>query len=57
MTRLDHIEAGIAALSDDELTCLSAWFESFQAARFDQAIEMDATAGRLDELASEARRE
>ena len=57
MTRLDHIEAGIAALSDDELTRLSDWFESFQAARFDQAIEMDATAGRLDELASEARRE
>jgi hypothetical protein len=31
-----------------------AWFEAFDALRFDTAIERDASAGRLDTLADEA---
>jgi hypothetical protein len=31
-----------------------AWFEQFEAARFDRRIERDAKAGRLDQLAEQA---
>ena len=37
-----------------ELARFRAWFEEFDAARFDQKIERDAKAGRLDRLAEEA---
>jgi hypothetical protein len=31
-----------------------AWFEAFDAARFDEKIERDAKAGKLDRLAEQA---
>jgi hypothetical protein len=34
-----------------------AWFEEFEAARFDEEVERDAAAGKLDSLADEAVRE
>jgi len=33
---------------------LPAWFEEFEAAKFDRKIERDARAGRLDQLAEQA---
>jgi hypothetical protein len=38
----------------DQLAKFRAWFEEFEAARFDQRIERDAKAGRLDQLAEQA---
>jgi hypothetical protein len=41
-------------LPEDELSRFRAWFEQFDAARFDQKIERHAQEGRLDRLADEA---
>ena len=38
----------------DELARFRAWFEEFDAARFDAKIEHDANSGKLDRLADEA---
>lgn len=54
MTTIEDIEKAIAQLSPDELARLRAWFEEFEGARFDQRIEQDAKAGRLDGLADAA---
>ena len=54
MTKLEDIEKAIATLAPDELARLRAWFEEFDAARFDEKIERDAKAGKLDRLAEQA---
>jgi hypothetical protein len=54
MSTLEEIERAVAELPPDELVRFRAWFEDFEAARFDQAIERDAKAGRLDRLAEQA---
>jgi hypothetical protein len=51
---LEDIEKAIADLSAEQLDRFRAWFEKFEAARFDQKIERDAEAGRLDQLAEQA---
>jgi hypothetical protein len=51
---VEDIERAIAELPPDQLARLRAWFEEFEAARFDQRIEQDAKAGRLDQLAEAA---
>ena len=42
------------ALRTDELARFRVWFEAFDAARFDQKIERDVPAGKLDLLAEQA---
>jgi hypothetical protein len=54
MTTLEEIEKAVAELSADQLVQFRAWFEEFEATRFDQRIERDAKAGRLDQLAEQA---
>jgi hypothetical protein len=54
MTRLDDIEQAIAQLSEADLAKLRAWFEQFDARVFDEKIERDAKAGKLDKLAADA---
>jgi hypothetical protein len=54
MPTLEDIEKAVAELPADQLAKFRAWFEEFEAARFDQAIERDAKAGRLDRLADQA---
>ena len=54
MTTAEEIERAIERLDPRELARLRAWFESFDARRFDSAIERDAQAGKLDGLAEEA---
>jgi hypothetical protein len=54
MTTVEDIEKAIAKLSAPELDRLRDWFEEFQAARFDNKIERDARAGKLDRLADAA---
>jgi hypothetical protein len=51
---LEEIEKAIAELPVDQLARFRAWFEEFEATRFDQKIERDAKAGRLDRLADQA---
>jgi hypothetical protein len=54
MTTVEDIEKAIAKLAPAEFDRLRNWFEEFQAARFDEKIERDARAGKLDRLANEA---
>jgi hypothetical protein len=54
MTRLDDIERAIAQLPEADLAKLRAWFEEFDARLFDEKIERDAKAGKLDKLAADA---
>lgn len=54
MTTVEDIEKAIAKLKPGELDRLCAWFEEFQAARFDEKIDRDAKAGKLDRLADQA---
>jgi hypothetical protein len=51
---IEDIEKAIAELPPDQLAQFRAWFEEFDAARFDQKIERDAAAGKLDGLAERA---
>jgi hypothetical protein len=54
MTTVEEIERAVSKLAPDELAKFRAWFEEFEAARFDRKIERDAKAGTLDRLAEEA---
>jgi hypothetical protein len=50
----EDIEKAIEQLSPAELARFRAWFERFEADRFDQAVANDAQGGRLDSFAEEA---
>jgi hypothetical protein len=54
MTKLEHIEKSIEALSDDEMKAFAEWFAELQADRWDRQIEEDAKVGRLDRSAEKA---
>ena len=54
MTTLEDIEKTVAELPPDQLMRFRAWFDEFESARFDQRIERDAKAGRLNQLAEQA---
>jgi hypothetical protein len=54
MSTVEDIEEAISRLPPEDLARFRAWFEEFEAARFDQKIERDAKAGRLDGLAEQA---
>lgn len=54
MTTLEDIEKAVTELPADQLTKFRAWFEEFEAARFDRRIERDAKVGPLDKLAERA---
>jgi hypothetical protein len=51
---IDDLEEAVAKLPPDQFAEFRAWFEAFDAARFDQKIERDAKAGKLDALAMRA---
>jgi hypothetical protein len=54
MTTAEDIEKAIERLPPHELARFRAWYEEFDAQRFDAAIERDARAGKLDAQADEA---
>jgi hypothetical protein len=51
---VQDLEKAVAQLPPEELAAFRAWFEAFDAARFDERIARDAASGRLDQLADEA---
>jgi hypothetical protein len=53
MTTVEDIEKAIQKLGTREFDRLRAWFEEYQAARFDEKIARDAEAGKLDRLADQ----
>lgn len=54
MRTVEDIEKALTELPADQLAEFRAWFETFDSASFDEKIERDAKAGRLDRLAEEA---
>jgi hypothetical protein len=55
MTRIEDIEKAVAELAPEEPARCRAWFEEFDARPFDEKIECDAKADKLDKRADEAR--
>ena len=55
MSRVEEIERAIEALDPKDLAELRRWFLDFDNAIWDAQIEADATEGRLDSMAREAR--
>jgi hypothetical protein len=51
---IEELEKAVEKLPPDKLARFRAWFEQFDAARFDEKIERDAAAGKLDRFADEA---
>lgn len=54
MSTLEEIEAAIESLPREDLKKLRRWLTEFESDRWDQQIEEDIKAGRLDQLAEEA---
>lgn len=54
MNKVEAIEREIRSLSPEELAAFRAWFLEFDADVWDQQIEADARAGKLDTLAERA---
>lgn len=51
---LQEIELAVSQLSPEELIAFRAWLAEFDAAIWDQQVEADVAAGRLDALAEKA---
>ncbi len=54
MTKLERIENDVEGLSPEELAAFRKWFQSYDAALWDQQLERDANSGKLDKLRDEA---
>jgi hypothetical protein len=54
MGNVEDIEKAIESLAPGDLARFRAWFDNFDAARFDEKIERDARNGKLDKLANDA---
>lgn len=54
MTKIEALEKEVESLSRDELAQFRRWFAEFDAALWDQQLDADALAGKLDGLVAEA---
>jgi hypothetical protein len=54
MTRIDELKAAVQQLSPEEMEAFREWFEALLANLWEQQIERDISAGKLDPLAEEA---
>lgn len=54
MSTIEDIEKAVERLTPGDLARFRAWFDDFDAARFDEKIERDAHDGKLDKLAEQA---
>jgi len=54
MSKVEEIQAAIAALSRDEYVRLREWFSEREWEEWDKQIEMDSESGKLDFLGKEA---
>lgn len=57
MSKVESIEQQIKTLSAEEVAQLRAWFLEFDWALWDQQLERDVAAGKLDALAKTALRD
>jgi hypothetical protein len=54
MTKIQRLEREIETLTPGELAAFRKWFQEYDAAVWDEQIEQDAIAGKLDRLAEKA---
>lgn len=54
MTEVEQLERGIENLTPQQLAKFRAWFLEFDARAWDEQIEADQRAGKLDGLVAEA---
>ena len=54
MARVEKLKSEVSCLSPDELSLFRAWFAEFDAALWDEQIELHAKSGKLDHLAEKA---
>lgn len=52
--RVEDIEQGILGLQQDQLKQFRAWYEKFDADKWDEQIEQDVKEGKLDAIADAA---
>jgi hypothetical protein len=57
MSEIEQLERTVSNLSPGDLAQFRAWFLEFDARVWDQQIESDLKAGKLDKLMAEARTE
>lgn len=57
MDTIQEIQTAVSELSPEELSVFRAWFAEFDAKVWDQELEQDVAAGRLEALAEEALRD
>jgi len=57
MSTVQQIEDAVQRLSAEERVAFRAWFADFDAEEWDRQFEADVSAGRLDWLVDEARRD
>jgi hypothetical protein len=55
MTTIEDIEKAVTKLTPEQLAKFRAWFEDYDARMFDEKIERDAKAGKLDALVAKTR--
>lgn len=51
---VEELEKAVAQLPRDQLARFRAWFEAFDADKWDEQIEADVKAGKWDKFADEA---
>lgn len=54
MQTVQELQFAVTQLSLDELAAFRAWFDEFEANRWDRQFEADAKSGKLDQLAEQA---
>ena len=54
MTKIQRLEREIEGLTREELTAFRKWFQEYDSAVWDEQIEQDVVAGKLDKLAEKA---
>lgn len=54
MTKVQRLEREVEELTREELAAFRKWFREYDSATWDEQIEQDAPAGRLDKLAEKA---
>ena len=57
MDRVEEIEAAINGLQPEEFRRIAQWFRALEQARWDEQVDRDSSAGRLDFLFGEAESE
>jgi hypothetical protein len=57
MSRVEEIEAAIEQLSPEEFRRVAQWFYDREQAQWDEQLDRDSAAGRLDFLFDEAAKE